>query len=81
MKDTDTYGFARELADMYSPAAYEEGETKGETKALVSVLEARDLPVSDEIAEKIVNCPDNETLLTWLRRAAVATSVDEVFGD
>ncbi|WP_158587921.1 hypothetical protein [Actinomadura logoneensis] len=33
------------------------------------------------IAEKIASCPDNETLLMWLRRAAVATSVDEVFGD
>ncbi|MFC4911039.1 hypothetical protein [Actinomadura gamaensis] len=93
MKDTDTYGYAKELADMYSPLAYEEGEAKGEargeakgevkgeTKALLSVLEARNIPLSDEVTEKIANCPDPDTLLTWLRRAALATNVEDVFRD
>ncbi|MCP2336817.1 hypothetical protein [Actinomadura rupiterrae] len=68
---------------MYSPRAYEEGVARGEAKSLakplLTVLEARRIPVPDDVAEEIANCPDADTMLAWLRRAALATHIADVF--
>ncbi|MCP2336820.1 hypothetical protein FHU30_002160 [Actinomadura rupiterrae] len=32
-------------------------------ESLLSVLEVRNIPVSDDMAEKIANCPDVDTML------------------
>lgn len=46
---------------------------------VVDVLDARGLTISDEQRERILGCSDLELLKTWLRRAAVVASTDELF--
>lgn len=55
------------------------GEATGEAKALLAVLEARGVRVSDEIRARVLACGDAAQLATWLRKAATATTVDQVF--
>jgi hypothetical protein len=54
-----------------------EGEAKGKREALLTVLSARELPVSSAQQRRIQKCTDLELLDTWIRRAATATSVEE----
>jgi hypothetical protein len=57
-----------------------EGRTEGEARALLAVLDARGVDVSDAARERITACTDLEQLDAWVRRAVTATSVDELFG-
>jgi hypothetical protein len=47
--------------------------------AVLAVLEARGLAVSDSQRERIVGSADLETLAHWLRRAATVASTDALF--
>lgn len=58
---------------------FDEGRTEGKAEAILVVLEARGLPVSEETREQIVRCEDLEQLESWLRRAAVITGIDSLF--
>ncbi len=58
-----------------------EGEAHGEAKALLVVLEARGLKPSRAVAARVRAGRDPEQLPRWVQRAAVATSLDEVFAD
>ncbi|MFI6040077.1 hypothetical protein ACIA8C_00480 [Nocardia sp. NPDC051321] len=60
---------------------YTAGEAGGEAKALLTVLEARGLPVPEAIRTRIDECTDLEQFDKWLRRAAGADSLYEVFDD
>ncbi|MBX6385827.1 MAG: hypothetical protein IRZ07_23120 [Microbispora sp.] len=55
------------------------GEAKGEAKAVLLILETRGLQISDDARERIQHCEDTGQLETWIRRAAVITSTDELF--
>jgi hypothetical protein len=55
------------------------GEAKGRAESLLEVLEARGLHVSDEARARILACTDAAALDAWLRKAATATTVDQVF--
>jgi len=59
-----------------------EGESKGRVEgsahAILHVLEARGVHVSDEARARILACTDEAQLATWLRKAAKATSIDQV---
>ena len=55
------------------------GRRAGEIKALRVLLEARGLCVGPEYQVGIESCLDLTQIDTWLRRAAVVTSIDEVF--
>lgn len=57
-----------------------EGFAQGVARAVLIVLEARGLPVSDEVRERVGACKDVQRLEHWLVRAVTAESVDEVFG-
>jgi hypothetical protein len=54
------------------------GEAKGKTSAILQVLEARGIAVSPSQRQEILECSDLDRLGRWLRRAAVASSADEV---
>jgi hypothetical protein len=56
-----------------------EGEAKGEAKAILAFLSARGLTCSQEAHDRITSCTDTGLLLTWVKRAATATTVDEMF--
>ena len=70
-------------------AAEARGEAKGEAKgkaawvaeAILKVLEAREVAVSETQRREILRCHDLERLDRWLRRAALASSTDEVTSD
>jgi hypothetical protein len=45
---------------------------------VLTVLDARGVPVPEAIREQILACTDLNQLDTWLRRAVVATSAEDV---
>jgi hypothetical protein len=74
---TMTYGYVSELKQEFR----EEGQAEGEAKALLAVLAARGLDLTEAERERIRSCTDHERLLAWTVRAATATSTAEVFED
>jgi hypothetical protein len=56
-----------------------EGRLDGYADAIVRVLGARGLPVTNEQRGRILGCRDPEILNAWLVRSATATSVHDVF--
>jgi hypothetical protein len=55
-----------------------QGEARGEARAVLTVLDARGVPVPEAIREQILACTDLTQLDTWLRRATTATTADDV---
>ena len=55
------------------------GFREGTAQAVLTVLQARGIAVSDAARERILAQTDLERLKRWLERAAVAKSVDSVF--
>ena len=56
-----------------------EGEAKGEAKAVLAVLDARGIDVPDDVRVRITECSDLDQLDTWVRRAATADSINDLF--
>jgi hypothetical protein len=56
-----------------------EGRAEGEAQALLAVLAAREIEVPDDVRARITGCTDLEQLETWIRRAATADSVQDLF--
>jgi hypothetical protein len=54
------------------------GKAEGESQAVLTVLEARGVPVPEAIRKQILGCTDLAQLDTWLRRAVTATTAAEV---
>jgi hypothetical protein len=44
-------------------------------------MAARGLDVQDRIRARVAECADTARLEAWADRAAIATTVDEIFGD
>ncbi len=49
------------------------------TEDVLSVLDARPIPVSKDARQRILTCQDVAQLEQWLRRAVVANSVGNTF--
>jgi hypothetical protein len=58
----------------------EEGRVEGLARAVITVLEARRLSVSDEQRGMILGCTEPEVLEAWLQRAATADGAGDLFG-
>jgi hypothetical protein len=56
------------------------GEVRGTAQAVIRVLAARGIVVSDLERERILSCTDRETLDQWIERAVRVTSVAEMIG-
>jgi hypothetical protein len=54
------------------------GEARGEGRAVLTVLEARGVTVPTDVRDQVLACTDLTQLDAWLRRAATATTADEV---
>ncbi len=54
-----------------------EGEARGKAGALLQVLAARGLDISDDARARVLACQDLTRLDAWLTRALTATSVAE----
>jgi hypothetical protein len=62
-------------------AAEVRGLARGESKALLFVIETRGVEISDDQRGQVEACTDLELLQSWLGRALTATTAEEVFGD
>jgi hypothetical protein len=51
----------------------------GEVRAVLAVLDARGIEVPEKVRDEITACTDPEQAETWVRRAATATTVDDLF--
>jgi hypothetical protein len=58
-----------------------EGEARGLAVALVSILEARGLALTDEDRQQILGCRDLARLRRWTRRVLGVDSVDDLWSD
>ena len=58
-----------------------EGRAEGQAEAILTVLSARGIEVSEDISEKIRKCNDYDRLTAWLRAAATVDSSDKLLGD
>lgn len=72
---TETYEYRSDFARRY----FSQGEAKGETKALLMLLAARGIEVPDDARTRITECTDLDQLDGWVRRAATATSITDLF--
>jgi hypothetical protein len=68
---TGTYQYQSDFARRYFH--------EGEAKALLSFLAARGVEVTDEARDRILGCTDRHQLDTWIRRAATAPTVHDLF--
>ena len=68
----------RFLADALADAKGE-GEAKGRVASIFDLLEVRGLILDQPLRQRITACTDLDLLGHWLRRAATATSAEEVF--
>ncbi|MFJ8335648.1 hypothetical protein [Streptomyces sp. NPDC094437] len=57
------------------------GAAKGKAEGVLSVLEARGLPVSDVARERVTQCTDLDLLQRWLVRAVTAARTEELFDE
>ena len=58
-----------------------EGEAKGLAKSILTVLSVRGVAVSEAARARILKETDLERFQRWLVNAAVASSIDDVFGE
>jgi predicted transposase/invertase (TIGR01784 family) len=56
-----------------------QGRAEGEAKALLAVLQARGLAVTDQQRQQILECADEERLDGWIRKAVTLAQVSELF--
>jgi hypothetical protein len=70
------YNFQSEFARQYVGRVSAEAEAT----ALLTVLASRGMPVAPEVCDHVMGCQDREQLTAWLKQAANAGSIDEVFG-
>jgi hypothetical protein len=90
LEDTmTTHPYLSDFAGNYYLRGEAEGKAEGETAgkleatavAVLAVLEARGLEISEAVRNKIDVSEDLDELSLWLRRAVVAGSVDDLFDE
>jgi hypothetical protein len=74
-----TYEYQSDFARKYYGQGKAEGTAEGEVRAILVVLDARDLSVSDEARTRITSCTDLDQLEIWVRRAATVGSAEDLF--
>jgi hypothetical protein len=75
------YVFQSDFAKKYIGMGRDEGRAEGEAQALLTVLRARGVAVTDLARERILAEKDPQRLERWLEKAAVAASIAEVIDD
>ena len=69
--------FKRQLAEEIEKAVAEE-TAKAKARAVLTVLAARKLAVSDTLHTKILTCTDLTTLERWIHRAVTVASSEDI---
>ncbi|MEU9994281.1 hypothetical protein [Streptomyces sp. NPDC050848] len=57
------------------------GKAEGKAEAVLRVLAARGVEVSEAAARRVTSCTDTDVLDTWLDRAITATDAEELFAE
>lgn len=68
-----------DLGELLFPKAFARGKAEGKAEAVLAILAARGVEVHDEVRERIATCTDAEQLDTWVHRAVLATTFDDLF--
>ena len=71
--------FLRDLTARVEARGEARGRLQALAQAVLRVLDARALSVTDEQRAAITTCPDLNTLDAWLQRAVTVTDTDEIF--
>lgn len=71
--------YENEFARRYEAEGEARGEARGEATAVLRVLKARGIPVSDKARERITSCTDLDQLSIWLDRVSLVDSTDKLF--
>ncbi|WP_239134751.1 hypothetical protein [Streptomyces sp. SID12488] len=58
---------------------YANGLAKGKAKTILTVLEVRRLPVSDDIRDRVTTCADLARLDDWLDRVGTVERAEDLF--
>lgn len=72
---TRTYEYQSDFARRY----FFQGRAEGEAGAVLAVLDARGISIPDEARTRIAGCADLDQLDAWIRRAATADTVNDLF--
>ncbi|MFG2635967.1 hypothetical protein ACGFX8_19115 [Streptomyces sp. NPDC048362] len=56
-----------------------DGEARGWAKAVLRVLRARGVEISEPVRERVMVCLDLEVLEAWLDRSLMVTRAEELF--
>ena len=73
--------FAKKYFSLGREEGREEGRVAGEARALLLVLRSRGIEVPTDAARRIEEERDGARLDAWIRRAATAAAIDDVFAD
>jgi hypothetical protein len=57
----------------------QDGRAEGETKAVLTVPEARGIAVPEDVRARVMDCTDPARLEEWIRRAVTVTDARELF--
>jgi hypothetical protein len=79
LMDESKYVYKSDFALKHQGIGRQEGRAEGLGLAIVTFLGARGLAVSAPDRQRILGCTDLHLLEEWTRRAAVATSVEDLF--
>jgi hypothetical protein len=71
--------FAKEHFGRGKKEGKKEGRAEGEAEAILLVLKARSLDVSDTERERITNCTDLKQLKKWVTRAVTVDKTSDLF--
>jgi hypothetical protein len=76
--EAQQHDFAGRYITRFERIGLARGEALGEARALLAILDARDIQVSDEVRAQIENCTDVDKLEAWIRRAITASKIQDV---
>lgn len=87
MLENGNYTYQSEFARKYYAQGREEGREQGReegraqqaARAVLDVLEAREVVVNNELRDRILGTTDLETLQKWHRVAITAKSTEDLF--
>ena len=74
-----TYEFKTDFIGLPYREGHTEGLAEGRSADVLTILDTRGIPVTDDARTRITTCTDPDLLATWVRRAITVTHADELF--
>jgi len=79
MMATGTYEYMSDFVRRNVNQGRAEGRAEGEANALLLLLAAREIEVTDDARARITACADLDQLDAWIRRAVAIDTIDDLF--